>query len=86
MTAAIVPYGPTSAVESMADAARLALGKHGHRVIAAWDVDDPDGEPAVWVIPRDRASSAGQYFRPGQQLVVAEDGSYRILPVSAVAA
>lgn len=86
MTAAIISYDPDDTVESMATTARQVLARHGHRVIATWDLEDPDGEPAVWVIPAGETTGQGKYFRPGQQLVVAEDGSYEILPASAVAA
>lgn len=80
----VIPYG--TSVESTAETARAVLARFGHRVIVTWDVDDPEGEPAVWVIRAAETTGKGEYFRPGQQLVVSGNGSYEILPTSAVAA
>jgi len=81
---AVIPYGASA--ESTTATVREVLAKHGHRVITTWDVDDPDGEPAVWVIPAGQTTGRGEYFRPGQRLTVGDDGSYRIEGASAVAA
>jgi hypothetical protein len=81
MTTTVIPYGST--VEATVLTVRAVLARHGHRVIPTWDVEDPDAEPAVWVIPAGLTTGKGAYFRPGQQIVVAGDGSYEIVAVPA---
>jgi hypothetical protein len=84
MTATVIPYGST--VEATVLTVRAVLTRHGHRCISTWDLDDPDAAPAVWVIPADKCTWEGAYFRPGQQIIVAGDGSYEIVAAPAVAA
>lgn len=80
----VIPYG--TSVESTAETVRTVLARFGHRVIVTWDVEDRNGEPAVWIIPTGQTTGGGEYLRPGQQIVVNGDGSYRIETVAEVAA
>lgn len=80
----LIRYGST--VEATVLSVREVLARHGHRCIATWDVEDPDADPAVWVIPAGLTTGQGAYFRHGQQIVVAGDGSYTIEAAAAVAA
>lgn len=72
----------STSVEGTADTVRTALSRFGHRVIVTWDVEDPVGAPAVWIIPVGCDTGEGEYLRPGQQIVVSGNGSYRIETVA----
>lgn len=76
----------SASVEGTADTVRTALSRFGHCVIVTWDVEDPNGAPAVWIIPAGQTTGDGEYLRPGQQIVVSGNGSYRIETVAEVAA
>ena len=52
-----------------------ALQDHGHRVVYGFG---ENGEPSVWLSARGDMLAVGQFLKPGQQVVLEHDGSFRI--------
>lgn len=81
MTAAPITYGLHADAYLVAHALDVALQGHGWHV----SVDELDDHDEVFIVRRGAPMTTAVPFMPGQQLTVAADGSWKIVPAPELA-